>query len=339
MNRNIDKSNMRDVIVNFPKQFEEALEFSKNISVKGSFENVIISGMGGSALAADILINWIKPRVPVYIRRDYGLPSQTNKKSLVVSISYSGNTEETISALNEAVDRKIKTAAIASNGKIEAICRKHNIPMIRIPYGIQPRSAIGYMFTSLATLLANSKIIANKSEEISELAKELKKLDQAQKAKELAEKLVNKIPLIYSSSRFKSLARNWKIKFNENSKIPAFYNYFPELNHNEMVGFSQIKKTADFHIIILKDKDDHPQNIKRMKLFAELMESKGMGVDFVSIKEGSLLFKIFSTLVLGDWVSYELALKYGIDPTPVKIVEEFKKKLNEQAGMAEQKTR
>ena len=147
-------------------------------------------------------------------------------------------------------------------------------------------------------------------------------------SEEVAKKLVNKVPLVYASNKFKCLARIWKIKFNENSKIPAFYNYFPELNHNEMVGFTQInKKNNAFHVIILRDKNDHLRSLKRMKFFANLMKTKGIEVDFIEIKNGDLLFKIFSTLLLGDWVSYYLALEYKVDPTPVKIVEEFKKKL------------
>lgn len=332
----IDKSNMRKVILDFPKQFEEVLELAKDIKVESKFENIIICGMGGSALPADILITWLNHLIsesstslpPIYIHRDYNLPPRAGKKSLIICISYSGNTEETISALKEAIGKKLKVAAIASGGKIEDLCKKYNISFIKIPSGIQPRSAIGYQFISLVKILSNSKVIKDASKEILELAKKLKKLNQEKRGKEIAKKLVNKIPLVYASNKFKCLARIWKIKFNENSKIPAFYDYFPELNHNEMVGFAQInKKDSAFHIIILRDRDDYFKNLKRMKLFANLIKSKGIEVDFIDIAKGDLLFKIFSTLLLGDWISYYLALEYKINPTPVKIVEEFKKKL------------
>ena len=334
--KKIDKSQMRKVILDFPKQFEEALEFSKDIKIKGEFENIIVCGLGGSALPANLLICWLNDLIlksrlsipPIYTHRDYNLPSQTEKKSLVICVSYSGNTEETISALKTAVSRKLKITAITTGGKIANLCKENNISWIKIPVtGIQPRSATGYIFTSLVNLLVGAKIIPNKSKEILELTKKLKKLNQEKEAKKIAKKLVNKIPIVYTSNRFKSLARIWKIIFNENSKIPAFFNYFPELNHNEMVGFTQTKNNNNFHIIILRDNNDHKRNIKRMKLFASLMEAKGIKVDFIDIKKGSVLFKIFSTLLLGNWISYYLALEYKIDPSPVKIVEEFKKKM------------
>ena len=353
-NTTVDKSNMRKVILDFPKQLEGALKLAKGIKVVGPFENIIICGVGGSALSSNILISWVNSfklknsLLPIYTHRDYNLPIQANEKSLIICISYSGNTEEPVSALKEAVKKKLKIVAIATGGKIEAICRKNNIPLIKIPSGIQPRSATGYLFTSLVEVLEGVGILPNTSKDIQELAKELKKISLEEEGKKIAKKLINKIPLIYSSNKFKNLARVWKIKFNENSKIPSFYNYFPELNHNEMVGFTNKKLIKNFCIIILKDKSDHPRNLERMDLFAKLMRTKGIRVEFINIrtmprsvrqnldsslrseiKSGDFLFKVLSTLILGDWVSYYLALEYKIDPTPVKIVEEFKKKLKE----------
>ena len=337
----IDKSNMRGVILNSPNQFEEALESARDIKVEGKFENIVICGLGGSALPANILACWLNGALPIYIHRDYNLPPQAGKKSLVICISYSGNTEETVSALNLAVKKRLKIAAITTNGKIEKICKKYKIPLAKIPSGIQPRSATGYLFSSLAKILMNSGIV-KETKEISETAQKLRSLDCEKEGKDLARKLSGKIPIIYASNKMKCLARIWKIKFNENSKNPAFYNYFPELNHNEMVGFSRPEKNSEFHIIILRDKEDHPRNLKRMKLFSNLMKEKGIGAEFIDIKKGTCLFKIFSSLLLGDWVTYYLALENKVDPTPVKIVEKFKKKLilkKRAAGMAKQQTR
>ncbi len=331
--KTIDKSNMKKVILDFPKQFEKALEFSKNIKVGGKFENVVICGIGGSTLAASIFSSWLnsfEKNIPlVYVHRAYGLPSLVTEKSLIICISYSGDTEEPVSALEEAIQKKLTVVGIATGGKVLELCKKHNLPIIIIPPGIQPRCATGYLFTSLFKILANSGIIEDKSNEISEMAEELKKLNLEKEGKKIAKKMVNKIPIIYASNRLKTLARAWKIKLNENSKIPAFFNYFPELNHNEMVGFTNAELIKNFYIIILRDKNDHLRNLKRMDLFAKLMKTKGINVEFVYIKEGNFLLKIFSTLILGDWASYYLALEYQIDPTPVKIVEEFKKKLKE----------
>jgi glucose/mannose-6-phosphate isomerase len=157
------------------------------------------------------------------------------------------------------------------------------------------------------------------------LKKATPKLEKSGQA--IAKKLSKKIPVVYSSNRMGVVAHIWKIKFNENSKIPAFYNCFPELNHNEMVGYTEIKKLGakNFYTILLQDSTDHPRILKRMDLTAKIIKKSGVGVQIIQMQTGTLLFKIFSGLLLGDWVSYYLALKQSIDPTPVKMVEEFKK--------------
>ncbi len=156
---------------------------------------------------------------------------------------------------------------------------------------------------------------------------------QEKKGQELAKKLKSKIPVIYASNIFKSLAQVWKIKFNENSKIPALCNYFPELNHNEMVGFTDLSifqsPISNFHLLILRDEKDHPRNLKRMDLTSKILENKGIGTTFIDLEKGGTFYKIFSNLLLGDWASYYLALGYETDPTPVKMVEEFKKQMEE----------
>jgi len=252
------------------------------------------------------------------------------QKSLVICISYSGNTEETVSALQEAIDQKITAAGVSSGGQIEALCQKNNLPFIKIPGGIQPRSALGYMFGALAMVLANSGLAKDMSGEITEIAQKLKTLNASleQEGKTLAKKLFKKIPVLYSSDSGQalSIARIWKIKFNENTKIPAFYNYFPELNHNEMVGWQGLKKMGikNVCVIIFKDSAAHPRTLKRINLTADLIKKSGADVQILNESEGTPLFKIFSSLLLGDWTSYYLALAYKTDPTPVAMVEEFK---------------
>ncbi len=323
---NIDKSDMREVIVSSANQLAKGLDLAKNIKVGGSFKNVIICGIGGSALPANIINSLVLPSVPVYIHRDYNLPKTANEDSLIICISYSGNTEETVSALQESIDKNITSIAIATGGKIEKMCEEHNIALIKIPSGIQPRSATGYLFSALSVILANCGVINDISDNISKTAEELLEINSAleKEGKALAKKLAKKIPIVYASNNLESVAKIWKIKFNENSKIPAFYNYFPELNHNEMVGFTQTKKANIFHVLIIKDKDDHPRIIKRMELMSSLLKKKRVRVDFIETKDGSLMFRLFSSLLLGDWTSYYLAINNKIDPTPVAMVEEFK---------------
>lgn len=324
----IDKSNMKEVIIESPDQLRKGLLLAENIKIPGRPDNVIICGMGGSALPVNILKALSKTDIPILVHRDYNLPGQAGKNSLIICVSYSGNTEESVSALEEALQKKLKIIGIATGGKIEKICKDNNIPLVKIPSGIQPRSATGYMVSAMAKILSNSGIISDLSEDILMAAGNLDAimLQSEKEGKELAEKIGSKMPVIYSSNKFKAVSRIWKIKFNENSKTPAFWNYFPELNHNEMVGFSNAGPHAkNLHVVILRDEDDHPRNLKRMELTASLLSKMGVEVDFVDIKEGTMAFKILSALLLGDWASYYLAIKHGIDPTPVELVEEFKK--------------
>lgn len=336
--KQIDKSNMRGVILDSPNQLEKGLRVVGRMKIEGVFDNVVVCGIGGSALPANILLCWLREQIkqnglsfpPLYIHRDYNLPPQANKKSLVICISYSGNTEEPVSALKEAIEKKYQIIAISSGGKFEEISEENNIPYIKVPSGIQPRCATGYLFSILLKVLENSGILKEAEKELLEVEKRLKEIDLEPEGKKIAEILKDKIPLVYASNDFKCLARIWKIKFNENSKTPAFYNYFPELNHNEMVGFTDVEKSKNIQIIILRDQEtDLPRIQERMELFADLAKEKSVGIKFVDMKKGSLIFKIFSTLLLGDWASYYLALERGQDPTPVKMVEEFKKRLKE----------
>ena len=237
--------------------------------------------------------------------------------------------------MKEAVDKNLKVIAIASGGKFEEIVKQNNLPFAKIPGGVQPRCATGYIFSAVTKILINTGVLKDISFEILDLIEDLKNvnLELEKEGKKLAKKIENKLPIVYSSNTFKSVARIWKIKFNENSKIPAFYNAFPELNHNEMVGYtmknpklkSQISKL--FSAIILRDQADHPRILKRMTLTAKLISKTGIKTNFVEIKNGSLMFKVFSTLLLGDWVSYYNALNQKIDPTPVDMVESFKKQM------------
>jgi glucose/mannose-6-phosphate isomerase len=143
--------------------------------------------------------------------------------------------------------------------------------------------------------------------------------------KELAEKFFHKTPIIYSTDKYRSLAMIFKIKINENAKTPAFWNYFPELSHNEMVGFTLPQ--ADFHVLTLADSEEHPQNKKRIAITSDLFKERGIDMTIFEIKGTEIFSKIFSTLLLGDWTSYHLALAYGQDPTPVEMVEDLKKRL------------
>lgn len=291
------------------------------------FSNLIICGMGGSAISGDLLVEYLahnrEKNIPIYICRSYDLPEDAGKDSLIFISSYSGNTEETVSCFQKAIARKAGIVAFTNGGKIKTIAEKNKVPLVKFDFDFEhfePRYAAPIVFVSMHQILANLGLCKK--------IKNIPKIDVGQSeasGKALARKIRGKTPIIYASDKYALLAKNWKIKINENSKTPAFWNFFPELNHNEMVGFTNPQ--GKFHVTILSERDDHPRNKKRMETTAELYQKKGIKVDTVNIEGKSFLEKILKTLALGDWVSYYLALEYGYDPTPVEMVEELKEKL------------
>lgn len=336
---NIDKSNLRQVILDFPKQFEIGLELAKDVRIGTNFKSICISGMGGSSFPSDILKTYVaylrkkdskkNKSFRIIENRGYALPVEATEECLNIFISYSGNTEETTESLNEAIKNKLPSIGIANGGKLIEICKAKKNPFIIIPDISQPRYALGYFFSVLLQILKNCQLIEeNFSQEISTSIKKLTEITirTEKTGKALAKKLVGKTPIIYASEKLQAVARIWKIKINENSKTPCFYNYFSELNHNEMVGFTLPQ--GKFHIITLVDNNEHHQVIKRMKITANILQKKKIKTDLIDIPENNNMFlSIFSSLALGDWVSYYLALNYKQDPTPVQMVEDFKKVL------------
>lgn len=316
------------------KNFKEQLIYNPQVknSHKSKLTNkFLVVGMGGSHLSADLLKVW-NPKIDLIIHKNYNLPPLSLnylKNRLIILSSYSGNTEEVIQAFYECRSKNLQPAIIASGGKLLNLARKYGCPYIELPNPkIQPRLALGYMTKALLKLMNQNqalKDIENTASllEINELEKEGQKL---------AKKLFGFIPIIYSSQNNIPLAYNWKIKFNETSKIPAFCNFFPELNHNEMAGFN--KKTfkeinSKFYFLILEDEADDYRIKKRMRIFYNLYTKLGFKVEEIPLKTGeNIFYKIFSSVILADWTSYYLANLYRVNPERVIIVEEFKKLIN-----------
>ena len=328
-----DQSHLREVILTFPEQFAKGFALAENIQLNKDFSYVTASGMGGSSLPIDIIQAYLDEtpeallkKLFIFQNRTYKLPKEADKQSLNLFISYSGNTEETLSALSEAIEKGLPAIGLATGGKLVEICQKNNLPYVLIPSGLQPRYATGYFFGALLSILHRSGFIKDLKSIILSEAEKLKSLPAKleEQGEEIGKSLKGKTPVIYASDRFRALAMILKIKLNENAKTPAFWNYFPELNHNEMVGFSLPQ--ADFKILMLKD-EGHPQIKKRMDITAELFKEKGIDTIFIEIERASYFQSLFGGLILGDWISYYLSLAYDQDPTPVKMVEDLKKRL------------
>jgi len=337
--KRIDKSNMRKIILDFPKQFQIGIDAAKNICLKaGTFsnlpENIIICGMGGSGLPGDILAT-LRP-LDIFVYKSYRLPLQAGNKSLIICISYSGNTEETLSAFQEAVNRGLPVITITTGGKLEKLSQKYNIPCAKLlpPY-LPPRLALGEMFAALLQVLQNNNLLdKNLIKDTLKVGESLKSEKIETQGKILAKKFFKKIPIIYTSRRFREIGWIWKNSLNETAKIISFANYFPELNHNETVGFEKINEdqisNKKIVVMILRDKkSSHPRILKQMEITKSIIEKEGVKVEFIEISGKTLLEKIFSTIILGFWAAYWLAIEYKVDPISVKAVEELKQKLKQ----------
>ncbi len=333
MDRSLDTYNMYQyLLMDFPKQFKKALEFSKDIKVSGEFDNLIITGIGGSTLPGDLVKALIDLKIPVIVNKDYNLPKETTKKSLVFVSSYSGNTEEPLYVYREAKKLGLKMVGFCSGGKLEELCKKDKVPIVRYPDGapgFQPRWALGYSFTAMANVLVNSGLTKSISKSVLDLSELLEKSKKHLEDESIAlvKRVKGKIPIIYASERLRSLAYTWKINFNENGKTTAFYNCFPELNHNEITGYT--KPQGRLYTIILRDKGDHPRILKRMKLTRDIIKSYSSRAEILDLEGKNLLTRFFSSVYLSYFVTYYLALECGFDPTPVKLQEDIKKRLNE----------
>ncbi len=318
---------MREAILNFNKQFSYKADIENGeLLVKTS--SYLVIGMGGSALASKILKTW-NPDLDIVTQSDYSLPefsAEERKNKLVILSSYSGNTEEVVDAFKKTRERKLNIAVVAVGGELLKLAIEHKVPYIKLPEtGIQPRMALGFSVIALLELLGKKDELLK----IRSLVDILKPALLEEEGKKMAEALRDSIPVIYTSSRNLSIAYNWKIKFNETGKTPAFYNVFPELNHNEMTGFDVQDATRGlsdkFYFIILKDRQDDPRISKRMEVLEKLYQDRNLKIKTIELSGEDVWHKIFSSLLLADWAALYTAEGYGVESEQVPLVEEFKK--------------
>lgn len=327
----LDHANLEAVIRQSPSQFADGLNAVGGTTLPaGPFAQVLVAGMGGSWMAAALVRDAGLATVPVVIHRGYDLPA-VPADTLVIASSFSGNTEETLSAYEAAKSAGLPLLAVATGGELERRSAADGIPFIRIPADpptMPPRSATGYGVGILTRILAQLNLATPGAvDQVAELGARLAAFMEAARSRgeALVPALREATPVIYASDRFATTARIWKIKINENAKTPAFWNVFPELNHNEMIGWSTAH--GRFHLIFLQAHDDHPRVQRRFEITRALLQEKGISGSIVPIEGTSLVEQIFSTLLVGDWASYGLALALGIDPSPVPMVEDLKRRL------------
>src|SRR3989338_2736831 len=290
----LDSQNMLQAIKDFPNQCREALSLPKGLSISGDINNIVVAGIGGSAIGGDLLKSYLSDaHLPVYVSSGYKLPSFVNENSVVFAVSYSGNTEETLSSLKDAKEKKAQIIGITSGGKLADECKK----VIKIPFGFQPRAALGYLFFPMLGVLHNSNIARVKNEEVNEMLEILKHTGRFNEhAQKLAKNLKDKIPIIYASDAFGAVAMRWKTQINENAKMPAFCNVFSEMGHNEISAYKGMDRK--FAAVIIRDKYDNERIKKRMDVCKEIMGAT-VDVEEVETQGNSLLARMFSAIYLG----------------------------------------
>jgi len=335
-----DKSNLRQAIYDSPKQFAIGFDLAKGVKIDGDFGRVVFYGEGGSAFPASLVRilaankNYVAGKLPIAFLQNYTylLTPDSADHALNVFCSYSGNTEETISTLTQAIEAGIPAIAMASGGKVEEICKEHSVPFVKLPVpyeGFQPRMGTGYFVGAMLQVLTNNNLTADLSQEILKSASgfEDRMAGFEKQGLELAVKVSGKTPVIWANQMYKELARIWTIKFNEHAKNPAFFNFFSELNHNSMIGYSHFGDR--YFAIMLKDPADDPRNHKRYEVTAGILKEIGMDSEILEIVGETVFEKLFNSIYTADFAAYYLAEKNGVDPTPVDMVEEFKRRLTQ----------
>jgi len=317
---NYDKGNMLGALDSFPRQVRHANELAKSVKIKFSPSNIVICGMGGSGLGGK-LITKFESSIPIISHNDYGVPKEVNSTSLVIVISYSGNTEEAISSYEAAKRKGAKIITISSGGKLKDL-NKNNI---LVPGGYSPRAVAGYLFVLPLMILSNNGFIENQNAGYSE-SLDLMNTDKIKNlAENLAKKIKGRVPVFYSGEELKDLAYSFKTHVNENAKQPAFNHVFPEMNHNEILAFKKL--SGGLITVFIENKNDHPLVIKGMGV-TKLLLRKYTSVAEIEVKGKTLLARMLYTMYIGDFTSYFLAIYNKIDPSPVDLIDELKKRMS-----------
>lgn len=320
------KFDVKKALQEYPLQVLEANKLGNNLRIVSDVNRIIIAGLGSSAMPGEILKDiLVRELIPVEVIKDYTLPNYIDQNTLVFVLSYSGNTEETISMYSDALKKNAKVVVITSGGKLSFLVHESDAKLIKIPSGLLPRHAVLLMLFPMINILLTNNLTSLKPYNINEVNLLLRNKLWGEKAKELSEKLAGKIPLIYATPKFKSVAQRWKIVFNENAKTHSFSNVFPEWNHNELQGFENL--TADYHVIFIQDEKETIKMKKRLTACKEILKDLEVPVTELVIRGTSPLTKILSSVYLGDWTSYYLALRSNIDPAELKLTKKLKSKL------------
>jgi glucose/mannose-6-phosphate isomerase len=338
--KRLDTNEMLKVIESFPESSLNALKAVEgyNLNVeKKDFRNVVIAGMGGSAIGGILLRDWLQPtsHIPIIISKQYTLPAYVNEDTLLLAVSYSGNTEETLSALIEAKTRQASVITFTSGGTMANYAKQEDIPCVKLPEGFQPRAAISYQFFSLAAIARKLGLVEGAWNEVNTSINLLVKLRSemashspydSNLAKQIASQLKGYIPFIYGSSIHEGVAYRWNTQINENSKIPAGSSNFPEAFHNAvMASEADAELLNRVCAILLLDPYEQKETAAKTQLFRDILARRFGRLIEVQAYGKDRLSRIMSTLYIGDFVSAYLGLLNGKNPSSIDSISELKR--------------
>lgn len=339
-----DPQGMLHYIAELPQQCEDAWKQIQSLALPDSYRRVsqiVILGMGGSAIGGDLLRSLLLEEcpIPIIVHRDYGVPAFVDEHTLVVACSYSGNTEETLSGFDEALRRGAKLLSIATGGELAQRTCAHGLPLYLYHYQTQPRAALGYALMSLLGIAQCLELVSDKSADVVEAIAVMRQWQEEIRetvplvrnaAKSLAYKLYGRMPVVYGAEHLSEVARRWKGQFNENAKTWAFFDVMPELCHNSVVGYPAPSGLPQrVHVIMLTSPLNHPRVQMRFDIVRDLLQRDGFSCDVVKARGHSKLAQVLSTVHFGDYVAFYLAMLYGVNPWSIGNIEFVKSRLRE----------
>ncbi|MDY6794497.1 MAG: bifunctional phosphoglucose/phosphomannose isomerase [Actinomycetota bacterium] len=338
-----DPGGMLSVIESFPKQCTEALRLGgelQDLPASEDLKRIAFAGMGGSGISGEILRYLIEEAtgLAISVHRSYRLPSLLGQDTLLVAVSYSGNTEETLSAVDDAIYLGCRIMAVYGGGSLLEMARGYRWPSIQVPGGLQPRAALGYLSLPVAVVVERMGLmhgfikVANEAVEyIAEKGESWGRLSPGKSnfAKKLAGRIFNRLAVIYGTEGLMEVAAyRWKCQLNENAKVPAFCHVLPEMDHNEIVGWHELDEVSNkVEAIFLVEEDVSPSLAKRVEITADLLQDRVGGVTVIHVGGKTRTEKMFSAIYLGDFVSAYLAVLRNVDPTPVEAIAELKERM------------
>jgi glucose/mannose-6-phosphate isomerase len=340
----IDASETRAVIRDLPHQCRVAWREAQALDLPPDYRDVdkmVVVGMGGLAIAGDLLrsLAALESTVPIIVHRDYGLPLQVGDRTLLIAMSYTGDTEETASAFETSLGTGAKKLAITTGGRLLALAQANGVPAFVFDYKSMPRGALGYGLMPLLAIANKVGIVGDKAEDVEEAVILMEHMAGRigenvrlayNPAKHLAERLDGRLPVIYGAGILAGVARRWKTQLNENSKVWCFWEELPEASHNSIVGYGLPPEiTARAFVIFLRGPALHPRIRLRYEFICRLLDKAGVASDVVDAEGRSPLAQIMSTIFFGDYVSLYVAIQAGVDPTPTAPIDDLKRWLAE----------